>query len=100
MAEKLSEEAVRHVANLAQLALSDDEVHVFTEQLSAILGHARDIEALDIADVPPSTHAVPVTNAFREDEIRPSLDREEVLASAPVAEDGRFSVPRILGGEQ
>ena len=100
MAEQLSEQAVRHVAGLAQLDLTDDEVHVFTEQLAAVLRHARDIEALDIADVPPSTHAVPVTNVFREDEPRPSLDRDEVIAQAPDGEDGQFNVPRILGGEQ
>lgn len=100
MAEKLSEEAVRHVAGLAQLNVTDEEVHIFTEQLGAILGHARDIEALDIADVPPSTHAVPVTNVFREDEPRPSLDRDEVIAQAPDGEAGQFNVPKILGGEQ
>jgi len=100
MSERLSAETVRHVASLARLEISDQEVEMFTEQLGNILGHAADIEALDIADVPPSTHAVPVVNVFRDDVVQPSLDREEVLAQAPQAEAGQFRVPRILGEEQ
>lgn len=100
VAERLTEEQVRHVAQLAQLQLTDDEIHTFTGQLGAILGHARDIEGLDIAQVSPATHAIPLVNVLREDVPRPSLDRDEVLASAPSAEDGRFRVPRILGEEQ
>lgn len=99
MSERIPVEQVRHVANLARLEVTDAEVELFSEQLSTIASHFDDIQQLDIADVPPSTHAVPVTNVFREDVVRPSLDREEVLASAPQAEDGRFRVPRILGEE-
>ncbi len=100
MPERLSEDAVRHVAQLAQLQLTNEEIQTFTGQLGAILGHADDIEALDIADVPPSTHALPITNVFREDVVVPSLTQTEALSGAPAAEDGQFRVPRILGGEQ
>lgn len=99
MSENLSTETVRHVADLARLELTEDEIKQFTDQLGVVLQHAQDIEALDIADVPPSTHAVPVVNVFRDDVVRPVLDRDEVLGAAPQAEDGRFRVPRILGEE-
>jgi aspartyl-tRNA(Asn)/glutamyl-tRNA(Gln) amidotransferase subunit C len=99
MSDRLSADVVRHVANLARLDVTDEEVERFSEQLSAIAGHFADIEALDLADVPPTTHALPVTNVLREDEVRPSLDRDAVLAAAPAVEDGRFRVPRILGEE-
>jgi aspartyl-tRNA(Asn)/glutamyl-tRNA(Gln) amidotransferase subunit C len=99
MSERIPVEQVRHVANLARLDVTDEEVELFSEQLSVIATHFDDIQNLDIADVPPSTHAVPVINVFREDVVRPSLDRDKVLASAPQAEDGRFRVPSILGEE-
>jgi aspartyl-tRNA(Asn)/glutamyl-tRNA(Gln) amidotransferase subunit C len=99
MSERLSADVVRHVANLARLDVTDAEVELFSEQLSTIAQHFDDIQALDIADVPPSTHAVPVTNVFREDVVKPSLDRDKAIAGAPAAEDGRFRVPRILGEE-
>ena len=97
MSERLSADVVRHVASLARLDISDDEVERFTEQLGAILQHAADVEALEIADIPPTTHALALTNVLRADEARPSLDRNVVLSQAPSAEDGRFRVPRILG---
>jgi aspartyl-tRNA(Asn)/glutamyl-tRNA(Gln) amidotransferase subunit C len=99
MSERISAEVVRHVANLARLDVTDEEVERFSEQLSTIATHFDDIQALDIDDVPPSTHAVPVQNVFREDEIRPSLSTDKALAAAPNAEDNRFAVPRILGEE-
>ncbi len=100
MPDRLSPETVRHVASLARLDITDEEVEQFTEQLGAILSHAQDVEALDIADVPPTTHALPLENVLREDTVRPSLEREVVLAEAPAAESGQFRVPRILGEEQ
>lgn len=99
MSEPLSADAVRHVANLARLNLTDQEVERYAADLGSILEHAKDIEALQIQDVPPSTHAIPVVNVFREDEVRPSLERDAVLSQAPQAEDGRFRVPNILGEE-
>ncbi|HEX9466942.1 MAG TPA: Asp-tRNA(Asn)/Glu-tRNA(Gln) amidotransferase subunit GatC [Acidimicrobiia bacterium] len=87
---------VEHVARLARLALTEDEIGQFTEQLEVILEHAAQVAALDTHDVPPTAHPLPLVNVLRPDEPRPSLDREEVLAMAPAAEDGRFRVPRIL----
>ena len=88
---------VEHVAMLARLALTEDEVSEFAEQLTAILGHATNISSLDLEDVPPTAHPLPVINVLRADVIGSSLDRDEVLAAAPAAEEGRFRVPRIMG---
>ncbi|MBV9040844.1 MAG: Asp-tRNA(Asn)/Glu-tRNA(Gln) amidotransferase subunit GatC [Acidimicrobiia bacterium] len=97
MAEPISREDAAHVARLARLDLTEDELERFTGQLGAVLEHAADIAALDIADVPPTAHPLPLVNVLRDDAPVASLDREEVLAQAPAAEDGRFKVPRILG---
>lgn len=96
MAE-ISREDVAHVAKLARLQLTDAELDLFTGQLAKVLGHARDVEALDVADVPPTAHPFPLVNVLRADELRPTLDRAEVLASAPSAEQGMFRVPPVLG---
>jgi aspartyl-tRNA(Asn)/glutamyl-tRNA(Gln) amidotransferase subunit C len=97
VSERISTEQVAHVARLARLDLTDDELEHYTEQLAAILDHAADVEALDLEGVEPMTHPVPLTNVLREDIVRPCLDRDEVLAAAPAAESGRFKVPPILG---
>lgn len=94
---RITEDDVRHVARLARLDVTDDEVALFAGQLAAVLQHAQDVEALDVADVPPTAHPLPLDNVFRDDVASGSLDRDEVLAMAPAAEDGRFRVPRILG---
>ena len=94
--ERLTRADVEHVARLARLALTEDETLRFTEQLGVILDHAADVAALDLVDVPPTAHPVPLVNVLRADEVRPGVDRDEVLAQAPAAEDGRFRVPRIL----
>ncbi|MBV8950036.1 MAG: Asp-tRNA(Asn)/Glu-tRNA(Gln) amidotransferase subunit GatC, partial [Actinobacteria bacterium] len=69
----------------------------FTDQLEVILEHAADVSSLDTAGVPPTAHPLPLVNVLRMDAPRPGLPRDEVLAMAPAAEDGRFRVPRILG---
>ena len=94
---KLSRDDVAHVARLARLALTDEELDTFTPQLAAILDHAADVEALDLADVPPTSHPYPLKNVLRPDEVRVSGIREAVLAEAPDAEDGMFRVPPVLG---
>jgi aspartyl-tRNA(Asn)/glutamyl-tRNA(Gln) amidotransferase subunit C len=99
MSSRITRDDVVHVARLARLELTDAEVELFTEQLAAVLDHADDVEALDTAGVPPTAHPLPIVNVFRDDVARPSLDRGEVLAMAPAAEDDRFRVPRILGEE-
>lgn len=86
-----------HVARLARLALSDDEIASLTKELGAILDHAAQVSALDTHAVEPTAHPLPLVNVLRPDEARPGLARDEVLAAAPAAEDGRFRVPRILG---
>jgi aspartyl-tRNA(Asn)/glutamyl-tRNA(Gln) amidotransferase subunit C len=88
---------VAHVAGLARIELTDDELDTFTGQLAKVLQHARDVEALDVSDVPPTAHPYPLTNVLRPDEEVPCLDRDEVLAAAPATEDGRFRVPPVLG---
>ena len=99
MSKRLTREEVAHVALLARLELTDDELDMFTGQLADILGHADDIEALDVSDVKAMAHPLGLRNVFRADEVVPSLDRDEVLSQAPAAEDGRFRVPQILGEE-
>ena len=95
----LTRDEVAHVARLARLDLTDDELDTFTGQLAAVLEHAADVEALDVGDVPPTSHPFELTNVLRADEVRPSVDREEVLAQAPASAEGRFKVPPILGEE-
>jgi aspartyl-tRNA(Asn)/glutamyl-tRNA(Gln) amidotransferase subunit C len=85
------------VARLARLTLSDDELDTFTGQLAAVLEHAEDVSSLDTEGVPPTAHPLPLENVLREDVVRPSLDRTEVLAAAPSVEDDRFRVPPVLG---
>jgi aspartyl-tRNA(Asn)/glutamyl-tRNA(Gln) amidotransferase subunit C len=94
---RISRADVEHVAMLARLALTDDEIEQLAGELGAILDYAADVSALDTADVPPTAHPLPLVNVLRPDEVRPGLDRDEVLAEAPAAEDGQFRVPRILG---
>jgi aspartyl-tRNA(Asn)/glutamyl-tRNA(Gln) amidotransferase subunit C len=84
---------------LARLRLSEAELDEFTEQLANVLAHAEDIERLDVYGVAPTAHPLPLSNVFRTDVVRASLDRAEVLASAPAAQDGQFRVPQILGEE-
>jgi aspartyl-tRNA(Asn)/glutamyl-tRNA(Gln) amidotransferase subunit C len=95
----ISRDDVAHVARLARLDLTEAELELFTSQLAAVLDHAADVEALDVADVPPTAHPYPLKNVFRDDVVRRSIDRDEVLAQAPAAQDGRFKVPPILGEE-
>jgi len=97
MAAPISRDDVAHVARLARLDLTDEELDRFTGQLAAVLDHASEMAALDTAGVPPTAHPLRLANVWREDVPRPCLDRDEVLAMAPAAEDGRFRVPRILG---
>ena len=94
---RITTDDVAHVAKLARLSLTDDELQTFTGQLDAVLGHAADVEALDLDHVPPTSHPYPLQNVLRDDEVRPSLDREEVLAQAPDVEDHQFKVPPVLG---
>ena len=97
MPDRITRDDVAHVAKLARLELDDDELETFTEQLADVLAHADDVAALDTEGVPPTAHPLPLRNVLRADDPRPSLERDEVLAQAPSAEDGRFRVPPVLG---
>lgn len=87
---------VEHVANLARLELSEEEKQQFTEQLNAILKYAEQLSELNTDGVEPTSHAMPMSNVLREDEIRQSLPIEKVMLNAPEEEDGQFKVPAVL----
>jgi aspartyl-tRNA(Asn)/glutamyl-tRNA(Gln) amidotransferase subunit C len=89
----IAREEVLHVARLARLALSEEELERMARELSAVLDHVAKMGELDLSDVPPTSHVVDVTGALRPDEPRPSLPREVVLAQAPAVSDGGFLVP-------
>ena len=99
MTERITRAEVEHVAQLARLALDEQEIDALTDELGAILDHAAQVSALDTRNVAPTAHPLPLVNVFRADEVRPVLDRDEVLAAAPEAQEKRFRVPRILGEE-
>ncbi|OZM74040.1 Asp-tRNA(Asn)/Glu-tRNA(Gln) amidotransferase GatCAB subunit C [Amycolatopsis antarctica] len=95
----ISRNEVEHLAKLARLAVTEDELDTFAVQLDQILDAVAKVGEVAEADIPPTSHAVPLTNVFREDVVRPGLSRQQALSGAPAAEDGRFRVPRILGEE-
>ena len=97
MPDRISADDAAHVAVLARLALTPDELERYTGQLAGVLDHFADIDALALDGVEPMTQPYPLTNVLREDIVGDCLDRDEVLAQAPAAEDGRFRVPPILG---
>ncbi len=98
MSARISATDVAKVARLARLDVTPAEIEVMTSQLDGMLGHFADVDLLDLADVTPMTQPYPLANVFRADVVRPCLDRDEVLAVAPAAQDGCFRVPPT-GGE-
>ena len=95
--ERITAADVVKVARLARLELTAEEIDRTTSQLASMLEHFADIDALDLDGVEPMTQPYELSNVFREDVVAPGLDRDEVLAAAPDAEDGRFRVPPIIG---
>jgi aspartyl-tRNA(Asn)/glutamyl-tRNA(Gln) amidotransferase subunit C len=93
----LSESDVRHVALLARLELSDDEIERFRTDLNSILDHIDEIQRLDLDDVPPTAHPLDVVNVVRPDEVRPGLSQNEAVMNAPQADSGAFVIPQIVG---
>jgi aspartyl-tRNA(Asn)/glutamyl-tRNA(Gln) amidotransferase subunit C len=93
----LSRADVEKVALLSRLQLSDDELESMTEQLGKILSYIDQLSELDTDAVEPMAHALEISNAFRDDEVRPSLPRESALGNAPNADDECFRVPAVLG---
>ena len=95
-APRISREDVLHVARLARLALSDEEVERMRRELDGILGYIDKLSALNTEGVEPTSHAVPLTNVMRDDEPQPSYPRDEMLANAPDRAGELFRVPRII----
>jgi aspartyl-tRNA(Asn)/glutamyl-tRNA(Gln) amidotransferase subunit C len=93
---KLRQEEVEHIAGLARLALSDEEVARYQEQLSTILEHFEHLQNLDTEDVSPTATVLALGSVMRADEVRPTLPQERVLENAPEARDGCFQVPAVL----
>ncbi len=96
----ITTDEVAHLARLSRMSLSDDELHALAPQLDQILSAVARVAEVAAADIPPTSHAVPLTNVFRADVTRPGLTAEEALAAAPAAEDDRFRVPRILDPDE
>lgn len=92
----LTREQVQHVAKLARLNLSDEEVATFTGQMADILAYVEKLNELNTDGVVPTSHAVPMENAFREDTVRPSIGVENALANAPDRVEGFFRVPKVI----
>jgi aspartyl-tRNA(Asn)/glutamyl-tRNA(Gln) amidotransferase subunit C len=92
----LTREEVLHIARLARVGLTEEDVTKFQGQLSEILDHFEALKQLDTEDVPPTSHPLALESVMRPDEVRPSLPLEEVLANAPVAEEGAFRVRAVL----
>ena len=99
VSERITVDVVAKVSRLARLDLTTEEIELTTTQLSDVLAHFADIDALDLSDVAPMTQAYPLVNVMRDDVEAPVLDRDEVLAAAPQVEEGRFRVPPIVGLE-
>lgn len=102
MSSALSREDVAHLASLARISLSEDELERLGAELPAILDHVAAVQGVVASageDVPPMSHPVPVTNVLREDVVRPGLTPDEALSGAPASEEQRFLVPKILGEE-
>jgi aspartyl-tRNA(Asn)/glutamyl-tRNA(Gln) amidotransferase subunit C len=87
---------VKYVAHLARIALSPEEEQKFGAQLGSILEYVEKLKKLDVTDVQPTAHAVPLTNVVRPDETRPSLSNDEALRNAPAKANGLFLVPKIV----
>lgn len=91
----ISREEVEHVARLARLRLEEGEVELFQAELSRIIEYVNQLRELDLRDVPPTAHAIKLTNVFRPDQVEPGLSQAEALANAPAVERGHFVVPKM-----
>jgi len=96
MARRINEDQVRHIAHLSRLKPSDEEVRLFSEQLSAIVEYVEKLNELDTADVEPTAHPLPIRNVFRPDEPHEPLDPDTALANAPQRDGSFFALPKVL----
>jgi aspartyl-tRNA(Asn)/glutamyl-tRNA(Gln) amidotransferase subunit C len=97
---RLTREQVRHVAELAKLKLTEAEVDLFQEQLSAILAYAERLDELDTESIPPTAGVLPLRNVLRPDQVRPSYPRATMLENAPETEDGFLRVKAVLDADE
>ena len=95
---RLSTDEVKYVAELAKLQLSEDEIALFADQLSAVLDYAAALQEVDTSHVPPTATVLPLRSVMRADEARPSLSLDEALANAPERQDDHFRVHAVLEG--
>lgn len=93
---KLDRETVEHIAMLARIGLSDEEIELMREQLSSILDHIASLQDVDTDDIPPTAQVIQLQNIMRDDIVQPSLPRDTVLANAPASEDGYLKVNAVL----
>ena len=96
---EISRDEVAHLADLARIDLSDTELEQLAPQLTVILDSVASIKQAAADQIPPTSHALPLTNVYRDDVVTPGLTAEQALAAAPESEQQRFLVPRILGEE-
>lgn len=92
----ISKKETEHVAKLARLKFTDEELDKFSMQLGKILEYVNKLNELDTENVEPTAHIVPINNVFRDDEVKPSMDRDKVLMNAPYKENGCFKVPKVI----
>ncbi|MCF0154436.1 MAG: Asp-tRNA(Asn)/Glu-tRNA(Gln) amidotransferase subunit GatC [Veillonella sp.] len=93
---KISQEEIKKIAHLSRLEVSDDHMVQLEKELSDILSYVEQLNELELNDVEPMAHAVPLQNVFREDKVQPSIDHNKALSTAPEEEDGYFRVPRVV----
>ena len=94
---KITKEEILHVADLARLELDDAAIDKFADQIGTVLEYVDQLKSVDTEGVKPTSYAISLTNAFREDEPREHLETEKVLANAPESEEGSFIVPKVVG---
>ncbi len=92
----ISEKDVKYIAGLSRIHLRDDEAQSLAKDLEGILGYVKKLETLDVSDVEPTSHVLPLKNVYREDEVKPSLNREELLKNSVKNFNGSFQVPKVI----
>lgn len=92
----VSKEDVKHIASLARLEFTDEELEKYTKNMADIVDFANSLSVLDVSNVEPTNHILDIKNVFRKDEVKPSYDREEILKNAPTKAGGCVSVPKVI----
>ncbi|GGE35537.1 aspartyl/glutamyl-tRNA(Asn/Gln) amidotransferase subunit C [Pullulanibacillus camelliae] len=94
---EITKEQIKHVAHLARLTFTEEEVEAFAKDLGDIIGFAEQLNELDTEGIEETTHVLDITNVLRDDVVRDSLDREEALKNAPAQQNGQVKVPKVIG---